>query len=437
MRITYLTAGAAGMYCGSCMHDNAIAKALLQRGHDVQLLPLYTPIRTDEEDVSIDEVFFGGINVYLQQRSALFRWLPRWATSWLDRPSIIRWATTRGIKTTAKDLGALSVSMLRGEQGFQAAEVERLAAWLADQPKPDVLHLTNILIGGVVPAIRKRFDAKVHVTLQGDDIFLDELPEPWRSQTLAEIKRLIPYFDGFLANSRFYADYMADYLGAPREKFKLVPLGLDLADFQEFSPARVSFDDLVAARSTGDRPPTIGYLARLAPEKGLHVLVDAFIKLKRHPGHAATRLRIAGWLGEHRRAYAEEQFNKLKLAGLSDHFDHVGEVDRKGKLAFLRSIDVVSVPTTYREPKGLFVLEALAAGVPVVEPDHGAFPELLQSTGGGLLFPPEDSNALAERLDQMLTDPNTRRTLAETGWRNVHTHHGSEGMAAAFLAGVG
>src|SRR5437762_1513939 len=76
MKIVYITAGAAGMYCGSCMHDNTLVAALHQLGHDAILLPTYTPLRTDEEDISQQRVFFGGINVYLQQKSGLFRHTP-------------------------------------------------------------------------------------------------------------------------------------------------------------------------------------------------------------------------------------------------------------------------------------------------------------------------------------------------------------------------
>src|SRR5262249_9553575 len=133
------------------------------------------------------------------------------------------------------------------------------------------------------------------------------------------------------------------------------------------------------------RPPTVGYLARLAPEKGLHILADAFIRLRQMPGMQSARLKIAGWLGEQNRPYADSAFRRLREAGFGDVFEYLAEINRRGKLDFLGSIDVLAVPTTYQEPKGLFVLEALAAGVPVIQPDHGAFPEVLAETEGGLL----------------------------------------------------
>jgi glycosyltransferase involved in cell wall biosynthesis len=433
LKIAYLTSGAAGMYCGSCMHDNTLARALTRLGCDVQLVPLYTPIRTDEESAAVDQVFLGGINVYLEQKLPLYRYLPRWMTNWLDRPALIRWATSRGIETKAQDLGALTVSVLKGIEGNQRQEVQRLVDWL-QLDRPDVIVFSNMLTAGCVPAIKRRLDTKVVVTLQGDDIFLRDLPEPYQSQAFAEIRRLIPFVDGFLAHSQYYADFMSGYLSIPRERIEVVPLGLDTSDFAEL------VDHDPTRRLDGDN--TIGYLARLAPEKGLHVLVDAFIHLTEEFDRRDTRLRIAGWLGDHNRRYVEQQLEKLRKAELSSNVDLVGEVDRRGKLEFLKSIDVLSVPTTYREPKGLFVLEALAAGVPVVQPNHGAFPELLAHTEGGVLVAPDNPAALAEELARLIDDRDRRGTLGRTGQAAVHREFTAERMAAntltalqAFVAG--
>jgi glycosyltransferase involved in cell wall biosynthesis len=398
MKLVYLTSGAAGMYCGSCMNDNTLARAMIELGHDVQLIPLYTPIRTDDRSVADGHVFFGGINVYLQQKVPLFRYLPRWMDHILDQPWLIRWATGSASSTTANTLGALTVSMLRGSHGFQRKEVKRLVQWLAGHSHPDVFVFSNVLTAGCVPDLKRQFGVPVAVMLQGDDIFLRELPEPFQLEAIAEIRQLAEHIDGFLAHSRFYADKMSDYLGIPREKIHIVPLGIDTRDFEGIS---------VDAAARDSRPPTVGYLARLAPEKGLHVLAEAFVLLRKEPGMEKARLRIAGWLGEHRRAYADEVFAKLRGAGLDDAFEYVGEVDRHGKVEFLKSIDVLSVPTTYEEPKGLFVLEALAAGVPVVAPEHGAFPEMIAELGGGVLHRPGDAGNVAERLTETLLHPPT------------------------------
>ncbi len=422
LKVAYLTAGAAGMICGSCLHDNTLARAMISLGHDVQLIPLYTPIRTDEEDVSLDRVFFGGINMYLQQSVPLFRWLPNWLDRWLDQPWLINWASGRSVQIEPAQVADLTLSILRGAAGFQRKEVERLAAWLAGEARPDVIVFSNILTAGCVSEIKRRMNVPVVVTLQGDDIFLRGLPQPHQSQALAEIRRLAGEIDGFIANSRFYADAMSAYLGLPRGRIEIVPLGIDVADYREGSGFGVQ-------GSGQDRPPTVGYLARLAPEKGLHVLAEAFFALRQMPGMEDARLRIAGWLGANNRQYADDVFGKLRNAGLADAFEYVGEVDRRGKLDFLSSIDVLSVPTTYQEPKGLFVLEALAAGVPVVMPDHGAFPEVLAETGGGLLHRPEDPPHLAERLRELLLQPDLRIRLAIDGRSAVVTSREAHTMA--------
>ncbi|MCH8923498.1 MAG: glycosyltransferase family 4 protein [Planctomycetes bacterium] len=426
--IAYLTAGGGGMYCGSCMRDNTLARALMALGCDVQLIPTYTPIRTDEENVAIDRVFFGGINVFLQQKLPLLRYLPGVLDRWLDRPWLIRRVAGGNIETSAKMLGALTVSMLRGEAGRQRKEVRRLRAWLEKSVGPDLVNLSNILIAGCVPYLKRRLGVPVLVTLQGDDLFLDQLSEPYRQQALDQIRELASDVDGFLVFSRYYAEHMAEYLGIPAEKMHIVSMGVDL---EGYPPA---VEEQSKAESTPhDRPKTLGYLARVCPEKGFHVLVDAFLRLRTMPGCEQTRLAVAGWLGKGDRSYYEEQVARIRRAGAEEHFHNAGVVDRAGKIAFLRSLDVLSVPTTYREPKGIFVLEALAAGVPVVQPRHGAFPELLAATGGGLLVRPDDPAHLAEQLYVLLTDAARRQQLAAAGQASVRERFGAETMARETL----
>lgn len=418
--IAYVTAGAGGMICGSCLHDNTLVRALNRMGVQALLVPTYTPIRTDEHSVSVDRVFFGGINVFLLQRFPLFRVLPQSLMRWLDSPWLIRRATSRPAAINAKFLGALTVSMLKGLAGNQRREVLHLSQWLKSSLRPRMIVLTNMLIGGAVPCLKQELGVPLLVTLQGDDVFLDSLVEPYRSEAMREIRRLVPLVDGFLVHSRYYADYMRDYLGIPGDKIRQVPLGIDTSEYPRPGDR--------ADRSHADGA-TIGYLARLAPEKGLHVLVDAFLMLRRRAGMDKARLRIAGWLGGDQDEYASAQFDKLRQAGLGNDYRYEGVVDRAGKLELLRNIDVFSVPTTYREPKGLSILEAMAAGVPVVQPAHGAFPEMLAELGGGLLVPPNDPARLADALQSVLSDDVRRRELGRQGAESVHQRCNAEIMA--------
>ena len=421
LKVAYLTAGAAGMYCGSCLHDNTLAREMIRLGADVQLIPTYTPIRTDEQDVSVDRVFFGGVNVYLQQKLPWLRFLPSFLDRFLDNPRFLRWVTAKATEMDYGELGALTVSMLKGNHGRQRKEVQRLCKWLKSSVAPDILNLSNMLIAGCVPEIKRQLGKPVLATLQGDDIFLQELPEPYHTEALDEIYQLTHEIDGFITHSQYYADFMSDYFRIPQEKFHITPLGLDANAFPPQDPP------------AANRPPTIGYLARLAPEKGLHLLVDAFIELRRRPNMQEVRLHLAGWLGDHRREYVEEQFDKLKAAGLEDAYHYYGEVDHQGKHQFLLGLDALSTPTTYRDPKGLFILEAFACGVPVVQPNHGAFPEILQASGGGLLFEPGNVVELADCLQQLLTDQDTRQAMGEAGKQYVHQRVNGEAMAKMTL----
>ncbi|HVX11289.1 MAG TPA: glycosyltransferase family 4 protein [Pirellulales bacterium] len=420
--IAYLTAGGAGMFCGSCMRDNTLAAALGRLGCDVQLIPLYTPIRTDEQDVSIDRVFFGGINVFLQQKIPALRFLPRFLVRWLDHPRLINGVARFGIKTSGRQLGDLTLSVLRGDRGPLRGEVDRLVEWLVADVKPQLVNLSNLLIAGCVPAIKRELKVPVLVTLQGDDLFLDELPEPHQSRARDELRRLAAEVDGFLVFSRYYAEVMADCLQVPLDRFHIVPMGIKVDDYGAIE----------RAESAGHRP-TIGYLARLCRAKGLHLLVEAFLRLRKLPETAHARLFVAGWLPATDREFAEDEFAKLRAAGVGDDFRYWGAVERDEKLAFLRAVDVLSVPTTYREPKGIFVLEALASGVPVVQPAHGAFPELLAATGGGRLVAPNDPVQLAQTLHDLLVDHAARRELAQQGRARVLGDFNADRMAAATL----
>ncbi len=321
-------------------------------------------------------------------------------------------------------LGEMTLSMLQGVNGHQRKEVRKLVEWLQHSLRPDVINFTNLLIAGCAPELKRTFGVPIVVTLQGDDVFLDSLPEDFRRRAIEQMRALAEHVDAFIVFNRFYASYMQQYLSLPAEKFHVVSLGINLDDFAAVNGRR----ELATNRS-----PTIGYLARLAPEKGLHLLVDAFIHLRQQSPKSTTRLLVAGWLGQQNRAYANAQFAKLRQAGLQDAFTYLGVIDRQQKLDFLGQIDVLSVPTVFQDPKGLYVLEALAAGVPVVQPAHGAFTELIESTAGGHLVPPHNAQLLAHGLQQLLDDHGRRRHLGLTGQANVAQRHTADVMASQTL----
>lgn len=407
------------MYCGSCLRDNALAAGLSSLGWEVTLLPLYTPIRVDEEDRSVDQVFFGGINVYLQQKIPLFRHLPAFLDRWLDNPRLIKRVASGALSVSAKELGSLTLSMVKGEDGNQRKEVRRLVEWLRDVAKPDLICLTNLLVGGSIPALKRELGVPVLVTLQGDDVFLDELVEPWKSGVLAQMRKLARTADGFLTFSQTYRDHMGGILGIPPDRFHLTPLGVTVGEF----------DVVYQARQGRPRGSVLGYFARLSPEKGFDLVVSAFLELA--PRYPDLRLHVGGWLSPKDRDLYSAQIARIEDAGLSDRFRHIEAPDAAAKMEFLKGIDLFTVPARLVEPKGIYALEAMACGLPVVAPDRGAFPEMVASGGCALLCRPDDAGDLAAKLADLLEHPDKAAALGLQGREWVEQSNSREAMARA------
>jgi len=408
------------MYCGSCLRDNAMATELMKRGHDVLLLPVYTPTLTDEPNVSTDHVVLGGISAYLEQYVPLFRKTPRWLDRLWDSKTALNLATRRSLSTNPKTLGEMTVSVLKGEDGFQRKEIDKFIDWVKDEAPPDVVNLPYTLLLGLAGPIKQALNVPILCTLQGEDLFLDNLQEPYRTQSLDLIRAHLPYVDQFLSVSEYYADFMPGYLGIPREKISVVPIGINPEGFE-----------LRDAERRG--PFTVGFFGRIAPEKGLHVLAEAY-RLARQSGELVdARLEAAGYMAPDCKPYLDEIQKHLQDAGLGGEFHYRGAVERADKIAFLRSLDVMSMPATYDEPKGVSLLEAMACGVPLVQPRRGSFTEIVEKTGGGLLVQPDDPRSLADGILKLSRDPNLAQELSANAFRGVREHYTAAHMADKVL----
>src|SRR5258706_3701802 len=410
MRILSITAGAAGMYCGSCLRDNALAAELLKQGHEVLLVPIYTPTLTDEENVSMHRVFFGGISVYLEQHIPLFRRTPKLLDRLWDSEAALNMVARRSIAVDPRPLAQLTISMLKGEDGYQRKELGNLINWLRSESRPDVVNLPNSLLIALAQPIRRELNLPVFCTLQGEDLFIEGLGEPYRSEALDLIRSNVKFVDGFLAVSDFYAERMCRDLGIPESKMHVVPLG-------------INFDGYVKRALEASSEFVVGYLARIAPEKGLHILADAYRLLRQTTPDRKLRLEIAGYLGPEHQEYFAGIERKIRDWGLDSEVHYRGVLDRDSKIAFLKGLDVMSVPATYDEPKGMSLLEAMAAGVPVVQPRRGSFTEIIERTGGGLLTKPDDVDSLADGLYQLWKDAALRKRLGREGFDGVRKHY--------------
>ncbi|MGO8701575.1 MAG: glycosyltransferase family 4 protein [Limisphaerales bacterium] len=423
LRIVQITPGAGKMYCGACLRDNALVTALRRMGHSVVMAPLYLPLTLDEEDQTAGSpVFFSGINVYLDQQSASFRHAPSWLHRLLAARPLLEMASGAAGRTNVADLGDLTLSMLRGEEGNQARELDDLIAWLRVE-KPAVVCLSNALLSGLARRMRAELRLPVVCTLQGEDFFLDSLPEPHRGEAWRTMAERAADVDLFIAPSRYFAAFMAKRLQLPSARIRIIPNGINLDGY-----------DRAATASAQPGPPVLGYFARMCREKGMDQLVEAFIRLKKREGLSDLKLRLGGSCGPMDRPFVATARQALAAAGVLADVDFSPNVSREEKLAFFQTLSVFSVPATYGEAFGLFVIEALASGVPVVQPDHGAFGELVAATGGGVLCKPDDPEALAGALEALLRAPERARALGGAGQAAVRERFTVDIMAQAVAA---
>ena len=408
------------MYCGSCLRDNAMATELLARGHDVLLLPVYTPTFTDEPNVSRDHVVLGGISAYLEQYVPFFRNTPSWLDRLWDSKTVLSLASRKSISTNPKMLGEMTVSVLKGEDGFQRKEIDKLIDWLKTEELPDVINLPYTLLIGLAAPLKEALNRPILCTLQGEDLFLDGLQEPYRSEAMNLIRSQVDQVDLFLSVSEYYADFMPQYAGIPRNKIRVVPLGINPHGF-----------DLREPRTNG--PFTIGFLARVAPEKGLHVLAEAYRILRQSGDLSEARFEVAGYMAPDCKPYLAQIEANLRKAKLNTEFHYRGVLDRAEKISFLQQLDVMSIPATYDEPKGVSLLEAMACGVPLVQPRRGGFTEIVEKTNSGLLIKPDDPESLAAGILEIYRNKERAAQFGANGFRGLREHYTSAHMADKLL----
>ncbi len=409
MRIIQICPGSGdNFYCENCLRDAALVKAVRKLGHDVLMVPLYLPLQADKvEQVSNAPIFFGGVNVFLQQKLSLFRKTPRWIDRWFDSRGLLEWAGRKAGMTNARDLGETTISMLQGEHGRQVKELDRFVDWLVtEQQKPDVVCLSNVLLVGLARRIKERLDVPVVCLLQDEDGFLDGLASPYAERAWAVVHERVRDIDAFLAVSQYYGDTMRSRLKVGDGPVHVVRMGVEL--------------ELYEPHERGPDVPTIGFLSRMCPERGLDKLVDAFILLKKNPGLRSVKLRIAGGRSQADEPFISRQHDKLRATGVLDDVEFLQAFDRDAKLEFLRSLSVLSVPEPQPVAYGLYVLEALAMGVPVVEPAIGCFPETLAATGGGVLYEPNTAERLAQAMEPLLLDAQAAHELGAQGHAGMH-----------------
>ena len=415
MRIAYIVPSSGGsFYCGNCIRDLNLIEGLRQLGEEVFVVPMYLPL--DESELQADtQVFYGAVGLYLRQRFPWLRRAPDWVDKALDSGPLLNIAAGLAGSTRASSLGEMTLSMLRGETGGQAEELEQLVTALKDTVKPEVVHLSNALLLGTVRRIKAETSAAVVCTLEDEDSWIDALdPEQARearrlmAEASADVEAMLPV-------SSYYADFIRSYASLKAKRTEVIPVGVDIGD--------------TAPEPLPGAPPTIGFLSRMCAESGLEILVDAVAQVRRDPALGELRLWITGGSTGDDRTFLRGLRGKIRKTGMDRDVRFVADFSTSARRRFIRGLTLLSVPSTRPTAFGLYLLEAMAAGVPVVQPEIGSYPEIIQATGGGILYRPNNYTTLAARIRSLLLDREKLEALSTSGRRSVRKVYSLEAVA--------
>ncbi len=415
MRIVQVLPGSGGaFYCENCIRDTALVTALRAAGEEVVMVPMYLP-QLEATDVP---VFFGGINVYLQQKFGFFRMTPRWLDRLFDSKPLLRMAAKRAASVRASGLGETTLSVLRGADGNQAKELARLMNWMEKEGKPEVVHLSNPLLIAIGTEVKKRLGVPVVCSLQDEDTWIDAMDPPYPERCWEAMSEAARDVDAFVAVSRYFGGVMRERMKIDEERLHVVPVGIDPGG----EPPERPHD-----------PPVLGYLARMTGSLGLGILADAFIRLKKSGRFAGLRLHLSGGATADDTPFLEELKQKFATHDVDGDVEFYAEFDDAKRRRFLESLTLLSVPALRGVAFGTYLVEALAAGVPVVQPRLGSFPELMEATGGGVVYEPNDADTLAGAIGDLLEDRGRLSELSRRGRESVVQSFSMKRMAEGML----
>ena len=421
MKIAHIIPGSGGsFYCGNCMRDSKYIRALKDLGHQVIKVPLYLPLFEDAHDLDEVPVFYGAVNLYLKQQFPIFRHMPAFVEHALDSKSVLEMAARKAGSTRAKGLEEMTISMLLGEDGNQKEELERLVDWLADEAKPDVIHLSNALLLGLARRIKERMNVAMVCSLQDEDVWVDAMDDHYRQKVWDLMSERGNDVDVFIPVSNFFSAEIHKRMVIPENKMIPVHIGVDTEDY---SPKNII-----------KKEPVIGYLSRMCEENGLSVLVDAFILLRKNPEYTAVKLKITGGKTGDDLQFIKEQKRKLAKAKLETDVFWVEEFEGDERQNFFDSVRLISVPVLNGEAFGLYMLEAMASGIPMIQPALGAFQEVIEICGGGIVYAENTPEQLAGALASLIFNDVKLQGLSAGGISGVKEHFDIHAQAKKMVA---
>lgn len=415
MNIIQIIPGSGGsFYCGNCLRDSKYFNALRTEGHQVTKIPMYLPLFADEHDISEVPIFYGAISLYLKQVYPIFKKAPKWVDNLLNSKPMMKMAASMAGSTNAKGLEDMTLSMLLGEQGNQKEELDHMVNWIAEHCKPDIIHISNALLLGLARRLKEKTGVPVLCSLQDEDVWIDPMQTQFQKKIWDLMHERAEDVDMLVSVSHFFAGVMKNRMNLPDEKVKVIHLGVDINDYQYVSPK--------------EKERNVGYISRMCHKDGFDIVVDAFIELKKKHGFEDVKLVATGGSTGDDAQFLKEQKRKLKENNLLEKFEIHPDFEGKEVNDFFKKVVLVSVPVRIGEAFGMYLLESMASGVPVVQPALGAFPEIIEISGGGVNYMPNSPEKLAETWAGLLSNPDKLEELSISGFEgtkknfNIHNH---------------
>ena len=415
MNIIQIIPGSGGsFYCGNCLRDSKYVDALRNQGHQVVKIPMYLPLFSDEHDITDIPIFYGAISTYLKQVYPVFRKMPDWFEKLLNSKPMMKMAASMAGSTRAKGLEDMTISMLLGEQGEQKEELDKMVNWIAEHCKPDIIHISNALLLGLAKRLKEKTEVPVLCSLQDEDVWVDAMQPKFQQKIWDLMHERAEDVDALVAVSNFFAETMKKQMNLPAEKVHTFYLGVDASDYHYIS--------------TKEKPRNVGYISRMCHENGFDIVVDAFIALKKLAGYEDVKLIATGGSTGDDAKYIKEQKQKIKENNLENSFDILPEFEGDTRHDFFKKVSLISVPVRIGEAFGMYLLESMASGVPVVQPALGAFPEIIELSGGGVTYMPNSPEKLCETWIDLLNNPEKLEKLSINGHEgtkkkfNIHNH---------------
>ncbi len=427
MKVVQIIPGSGGsFYCGNCLRDSKYIESIRAQGLEVIIVPMYLPLFPKEENKEEIPVFYGAISIYLKQLFPVFRHAPKWVESMLNSKLMLKFASSMANSTRSKGLEDMTISMLLGEHGQQKEELEKMVDWLENHYKADVIHISNALLLGLARTLKERLKIPVVCSLQDEDVWVDGMDEGFKEKTWNLLREKAKDVDQFISVSHYFTSFMKEKLNLPADQITTLHLGVDPADY--------------TFRNAAEKGKNIGFLSRLCEENGLDILVDAFILLKKMPGNEESKLLLTGGSTGDDTHFIAEQKRKIHHAELTDQVVFIHDFSAEKRNAFLDQVTLMTVPVKHGEAFGIYLTEAMAAGIPIVQPALGAFPEIVRDSGGGVIYEPNTPLALAKTMHALLVDQKMLKSLStqarESIEKTFNIHALSKEMASIYELAV-